>query len=66
MGELRLPIAYKDDRGAAEQILLDVANRHSGPKLEDATAAFAKLRERSRMIRDDDLRISRVGSGAES
>ena len=54
--ELRLPIAYKDDRAAAEQILLDVANRHTGPKLEDATAAFAKLREQYRMIRDDELR----------
>jgi hypothetical protein len=54
--ELRIPIAYRDDRSAAEQILLDVARRHTGPKLEHATAAFAQLRERYRSIRDDDLR----------
>jgi small-conductance mechanosensitive channel len=53
--ELRLPISYRDDRGATEQILLDVANRHTGPHLDDARAAFAKLRERYRVIRDDDL-----------
>jgi small-conductance mechanosensitive channel len=54
--ELRVPIAYKDDRGAAEQILLDVANRHTAQKVQEATAAFAKLRERYRMVRDDELR----------
>ena len=54
--ELRIPIAYKDDRDVAEQILLDVANRHTSPTLEEAAAAFARLRERYRTIRDDDLR----------
>jgi len=54
--EMRIPISYKDDRGAAEQILLDVANRHTAHKVEEATAAFAKLRERYRTVRDDELR----------
>ena len=54
--ELRIPIAYKDDRGAAEQILLDVANRHTAEKVEEARVAFAKLRERYRTVRDDELR----------
>jgi small-conductance mechanosensitive channel len=54
--EMRIPISYKDDRGAAEQILLEVANRHTAPTLPEATAAFAKLRERFRTVRDDELR----------
>jgi small-conductance mechanosensitive channel len=53
--ELRLPISYKDDRAAAERILLDVANRHTGAYLADAKAAFGRMRERYRMVRDDDL-----------
>ena len=53
---MRIPISYKDDRGAAEQILLEVANRHTAPKLPEAAAAFAKLRERYRTVRDDELR----------
>jgi len=54
--EMRIPISYKDDRGAAEQILLDVANRHTAQKVEEASVAFAKLRERYRTVRDDELR----------
>ena len=54
--EMRIPISYKDDRGAAEQILLEVANRHTAPKLPEAAAAFAKLRERYRTVREDELR----------
>ena len=53
--EMRIPISYKDDRAAAEQILLDIANRHTAPRLQEATAAFAKLRERYRTVRDDEL-----------
>lgn len=54
--EMRIPISYKDDRHAAEQILLEIANRHTGQKVEEAKVAFAKLRERYRTVRDDELR----------
>ena len=54
--EMRIPISYKDDRGAAERILLDVATRHTGEKVEEASVAFAKLRDRYRTVRDDELR----------
>ena len=54
--EMRIPISYKDDRGAAEQILLEVANRHTAQKVDEASAAFAKLRDRYRSIRDDEVR----------
>lgn len=53
--EMRVPISYKDDRGAAEQILLDVARRHTEHRVEEAAAAFARLRERYRSVRDDEL-----------
>jgi small-conductance mechanosensitive channel len=54
--EMRLPIAYKDDRQAAERILLETAERHLSEKMERAREAFAQLREHYRMVRDDDLR----------
>jgi small-conductance mechanosensitive channel len=53
--ELRVPIAYKDDSGAVERMLLDIARRHTQEKSEAARAAFANLRERYRMVREDDL-----------
>ena len=53
--ELRLPISYRDDRAAAERIMLEAANRHTGAYLADAAASFAKMREQYRMVRDDDL-----------
>ena len=54
--EMRIPISYKDDRQAAEQILLEIANRHTEQKVEEAKVAFANLRERYRTVRDDELR----------
>jgi small-conductance mechanosensitive channel len=53
--ELRIPIAYRDDSGWVEGMLLDVAQRHTQEKMNEACAAFASLRERYRMVRDDDL-----------
>jgi len=53
--ELRLPIAFKDDRGHAERILLEVAERHTGSKLQAARIEFAQLRERYRMVRDAEV-----------
>src|SRR4051812_106604 len=54
--EIRIPISYKDDRATAEHILLEVANRHTAPKVDAAMTAFAGLQERYRMVRDYDLR----------
>lgn len=53
--ELRIPISYQGDRARAEQILLDVAGRHSATRTDTAQAAFAQLRENYRMVHDDDL-----------
>jgi small-conductance mechanosensitive channel len=53
--ELRLPISYHDDRTRAEQILLDVARRHTSRATEAAKPAFAHLRERYRMVRETEL-----------
>lgn len=53
--ELHLPISFKDDRVRAERILLEVAERHTRKRVEEAQSAFAKLRERYRMVRDSDL-----------
>jgi small-conductance mechanosensitive channel len=53
--EMRIPISFKDDRGRAERILLEVAERHTLKKVEEARPAFARLRERYRMVRDSEL-----------
>ncbi|HEY2851206.1 MAG TPA: mechanosensitive ion channel family protein [Gemmatimonadaceae bacterium] len=53
--ELRLPISFKDDRARAERILLEVAERHTGSKLDAARSEFARLRERYRMVRDSEV-----------
>jgi len=44
--EMHFPIGYDADRARAESILLDVARRHTGPVVEQAEAAFARLRAR--------------------
>jgi small-conductance mechanosensitive channel len=53
--EMRIPLSFKDDRGRAERILLEVAERHTQKKVEEARPAFARLRERYRMVRDSEL-----------
>ena len=44
--EMHIPVSYKDDRARAEQILLDVARRHTGPVVEKARPAVRALTER--------------------
>jgi small-conductance mechanosensitive channel len=44
--EMHFPIAYDGDRARAEEILLDIARRHTAPFVEKATPAFDRLRER--------------------
>lgn len=53
--ELRLPVSYRDDRRRAEQILLEVARRHTSGITEAARPAFAKLREEYRTVRESEL-----------
>jgi small-conductance mechanosensitive channel len=43
--EMHIPISYKDDRHKAEQILLDVARKHTDSLVRDAQPAADKLRE---------------------
>ena len=52
--ELTLPIAYRDDRHRAEQILLDTARRHSVAR-EDMTAESLDAMRRKYLVRDADL-----------
>jgi small-conductance mechanosensitive channel len=42
--EMHLPISYKDDRGRAEEILLDIARQHTDAIVRDAQPAVEKLR----------------------
>lgn len=42
--EMHLPISYRDDRGRAEQILLNVARKHTDAIVRDAQPAVEKLR----------------------
>jgi small-conductance mechanosensitive channel len=43
--EMHLPISYKDDRARAEQILLEVARKHTDPVMRDARPSIEKLRD---------------------
>jgi len=52
--ELTLPIAYRDDRARAEQVLLDVARRHTVAK-EDLPAEALEAMQRRYFVRDVDL-----------
>ena len=42
--EIHIPISYKDDRGKAEQILLDVTRKHTELVIRDAQPAVERLR----------------------
>jgi small-conductance mechanosensitive channel len=44
--EIVVPVKYGADRRAAERILLDVARRHTGPIVLEATPALARLAHR--------------------
>ncbi len=52
--EMRLPVSYKDDRNRAEQILLEVANRHTA-KLRDISEEQFKELERRYFLERADL-----------
>jgi small-conductance mechanosensitive channel len=52
--EMRLPISYNGDRDRAEQILLDVANRHT-VKVRDMSADSLKEMERRYFLASIDL-----------
>ena len=52
--EMRLPLSYKDDRRRAEQILLDVANRHTIKTSELGKEALKEL-ERRYFIASSDM-----------
>jgi small-conductance mechanosensitive channel len=43
--EMHLPIKYTDDRAKAEEILLDVARRHTEPIMRQAAPGLARLRK---------------------
>ena len=47
--EMDIPIAYSDDRARAEQILLDVARRHTAPLLDTGRAAIDSMLRRYAM-----------------
>ena len=51
--EMRIPISYKDDRNRAEQILLDVANRHTVQIQEIGEEGLAELARRYFTVRSD-------------
>lgn len=51
--ELRLPISYKDDRDRAEQILLDVANRHTVQIQDIGEDDLKELARRCFTVRSD-------------
>lgn len=53
--EMQLPIAYTGDRKRAEQIVLDVARRHTQETVERARPAFEELRKRYRTVRESAL-----------
>jgi small-conductance mechanosensitive channel len=44
--EITIPIRYEDDRGAVEQILLDVASRHTGDIVDEARPSLKNMREK--------------------
>jgi small-conductance mechanosensitive channel len=52
--ELTLPIAYRDDRARAEQILLEVARRHTVAK-EDLPAEALQAMQQKYFVRDVDF-----------
>ena len=51
--EMTLPISYKDDRAAAEQILLEAAGRHTVKVEELSEPAIAEMERRYVMARAD-------------
>ena len=53
--EMQLPIAYTADRARAEQIVLEVARRHTRETAERAELAFGELRARYRTVRESGL-----------
>jgi small-conductance mechanosensitive channel len=51
--EISLPVSYKDDRAAAERVLLEAAGRHTVKIAELAEPALAELERRYVMRRSD-------------
>jgi small-conductance mechanosensitive channel len=53
--EMHFPIKYTDDRALVERILLDVARRHTGPIVEEATPGLRRLERRYPISLGQDL-----------
>ncbi|HEY0337423.1 MAG TPA: hypothetical protein VGC70_08805, partial [Burkholderiales bacterium] len=51
--EMTLPIAFKDDRKAAEKIMLEVAQRHTEKVSEMGAAALEKMRRHYTLLTAD-------------